>query len=296
MQAIEQLKHRSPRWLRNRAVEVTERYGRATERWRSAPDFLIVGSKRGGTTSLHNYLLMHPGVLGLFPRPRGQKSSDYLFSIDARGLGRYRSYFHTGVYKSRVAERLHYQPLSGESSPLYIWDPRIARLAHEANPKLRAIMLVRDPVQRAFSHWQERVQNDVEPLSFSDALEAEPARTAGELDRMFVDASYYSEAYDWYSYRARGIYLPQLQNWTSVFPRAQLLVLRSEDMYEDVQATFETVCRFLDLPPMQLPTTKAFNASRKPDMPAGPSQELSNYYSDHNAELEAYLGRSLSWS
>lgn len=296
MSTVVQIKQRSPRWVRDRAITVTESYARATARWRSAPDFLIIGSKRGGTTSLHRYLLMHPGVLGLFPRSRGQKSSDFFFKLPGEPGNRYRAHFHARVYKERLAARLGYLPLSGESSPYYVWDPRIAGQALEVNPDLKAVMLVRDPVERAFSHWQERVQNSVEPLSFGDALDAEEARTAGELERMLDEPTYYSRAHDWYSYRARGEYLAQILNWTAVFPRENLLVVRSEDLYADVQDVFDQVCRFLGVPPVTLPSTRTFNASRRPSMPEAPAGCLRSHYASHNAALEDYLGRPLHWA
>lgn len=289
------LKQKSPRWTRDAAIMTTRAFGRVTAPARILPDFLVVGTKRGGTTSLFNYLLMHPGVLGLYPRTRQQKSTDYFFQHQARGDSWYRSNFHTGVFRQGLARRLGYRPVSGEASPYYIWDPRIAKAAHRLNPSLKAIMLLRNPVDRAFSHWQERVPHGIEPLGFAEALEAEPQRLAGELDRMLADPLYHSDAHDWYSYRSRGIYQPQLENWRSVFPAEQLLVIRSEDMYADVQSVVDQVCAFLGLPAYELPTTKTFNASKRLPIPEECRAELTEFYRPHNEELERYLGRSLGW-
>jgi hypothetical protein len=264
---------------------------------RPGPDFLIVGTKRGGTTSLFNYLLMHPGVLGLFPRPRGRKSTDYFFKDWCQGDAWYRSHFHTAAFRERRRQALGYAPVGGEASPYYVWDPRVAERVHASVPQVRAIMLVRDPVERAWSHYQERVENGVEPLSFEAALTAEPARTDGELERMLGDPAYYSEAYDWYSYRARGLYLGQIQNWRKLFPDEQLLVIRSEDMYADVQGVFDTVCDFLAIPRLALPTTKTFNArATASTVPSAVRDELRSFYAPHNLALEQYLGRALAWS
>ncbi|HET7735754.1 MAG TPA: sulfotransferase domain-containing protein [Nocardioidaceae bacterium] len=296
MATIDDMKNRSPEWARELARKSTRGYGMATARMRAKPDYLIIGAKRGGTTSLFKYLRMHPGVLGMFPQPRASKSTDYFFGGAPRGSRWYTSHFHTHRFLDKVAGELGYRPITGEASPYYIWDERIAQLAKNHNPNVKAIMLVRDPVERAFSHWQERVQNGVEPLSFEDALAAEESRTAGELEKMTADPTYHSTAHDWYTYRARGLYLPQIQNWLSVFPQEQLLILRSEDMYGDVQTMADVAFEFLGLPKFELPTTKTFNASRRPDMPVGPAQELAEFYAPHNAELEAFLGRDLGWT
>lgn len=291
-----ELKERSPRWAKDAANTVTRKYALATVSQRTLPDFLVIGTKRGGTTSLFNYLMMHPGVLGLFPQSRAKKSSDYFFKQQHHGPTWYRSHFHTKAYRNTLSKRLGYPPVSGEASPYYMWDPRIAAAAHELNPRLRAIALLRDPVERAWSHYQERSANGVEPLSFEDALAAEEDRTAGELDKMAADPTYYSHAHDWYTYRSRGVYLPQLQNWCSVFPQDQLLVLRSEDMYGDVQGIFDRISLFLGVATFPLPTTKTFGAGRRSTMPESARAQLMEFYRPHNRELEEYLGRPLGWS
>ena len=158
------LKDRSPRWLKSGADQLTRRYAMATVADRPAPDFLIIGTKRGGTTSLFNYLLQHPGILGLYPQNRGKKSTDYFFKELPRGDAWYRSHFHSRTYRATLRKRLGYTPVGGEASPYYMWDPRIAPLVVHAAPQVKAIALVRDPVERAYSHYQERKQNGVERL------------------------------------------------------------------------------------------------------------------------------------
>ncbi|HYO39135.1 MAG TPA: sulfotransferase [Nocardioidaceae bacterium] len=295
--SAQQLKDRAPRWVKDVANTSTRAYGLVSAPLRPGPDFLVVGVKRGGTTSMFNYLLQHPGVTGLFPQSRGKKSTDYFFKGTHLGESWYRSHFHSSLHRSRVARRLGYAPVGGEASPYYLWDPRIAARVRSLAPRVKAVALLRDPVERAWSHYQERTENGVEPLSFAEALAAEPERTAGELERMHADPGYYSEAHDWYAYRARGVYLPQLRNWLSVFPADQLLVLRSEDMYADVQGVFDRTCAFLDLPRFELPTRRSFNASQvRSSVPDSCRAELANWFAPHNRELEAFLGRSLNWT
>ena len=296
MFSFHDIKDRSPRWAKDTSNVVTRRYALATVSRRTRPDFLVIGTKRGGTTSLFNYLMMHEGILGLFPQSRGRKSSDYFFKNITKGEAWYRSHFHTQGYRNRLACRLGYEPVAGEASPYYMWDPRVAATACRVNPHLKAVALLRDPVKRAWSHYQERVANGVEPLYFMDALDAEEARTDGELERMAADPSYYSQPHDWYAYRARGVYLPQLQNWLSVFPGDQLLVLRSEDLYADVQGTFDTIASFLGVPPVALPTTRTFGAGKRDPMPEQARRVLEDFYREHNGRLADYLDRELGWS
>lgn len=295
--ALSRLKDRSPRWVKDAANVSTRAAALATVSQRSGPDFLITGTKRGGTTSLFNYLLMHPGVLGLHPESRGKKSTDYFFGDDQHSPSWYRSHFHTARRRERIKARLGYAPAGGEASPYYMWDPRIAAKVAAEFPAVKTIFLLRDPVERAWSHYQERTQNGVEPLGFTEALAAEPGRLAGELEQMVADPTYHSTSHDWYSYRARGIYLPQIQNWLRHFDRDRILVLRSEDMYADVQGVFDEVSDFLGLGQVALPTTRTFNAShRKSSVPEPVRSELAEFYAPHNAELESFLGRELRWT
>lgn len=295
------LKDRAPRWVKTGANTVTRGYALATVADRPLPDFLVIGTKRGGTTSLFNYLCMHPGILGLYPRLRGKKGTEFFFPSSRhpspRSLSWYRSHFHTNTYRRRAAKELGYRPLSFEASPYYVWDPRVAQRVRDAAPAMKAIVLLREPVKRAWSHYQERVQNGVEPLTFEQALSAEDDRLEGELERMMEDPSYYSSSFDWYSYRTRGIYLPQIKQWHANLPPEQLLVLRSEDLYAQTQATMDRIATFLGIPIATLPTTRAFNATwrTREEPPPETAAWLADQFAPHNRELEDYLDVALGW-
>ena len=290
------LKDRSPRAIKDVANASTRGYAVATSFLRPYPDFLLVGTKRGGTTSLWNYLVDHPAVLPMFPGPRGLKSPEFFFGEHSRGTAWYRSHFHTGAYRAVVARRLGAAPVTGEASPYYMWDPRVCDRVSRLMPATKAIMLLRDPVKRAYSHYQERVGQGVEPLSFADALAAEEERTAGELERMLADPAYYSTSYDWYSYRARGVYGPQVTQWRATLPADQLLVLVSEELYRDPQATLDRVSDFLGIPHHRATTFERHNFLPVAPMDDAVRRDLAAFYRPHNAEVYALLGRDLRWT
>lgn len=293
---VRKIKNASPRWVRDSADQVTRQYGMITSRNRTTPDYLIIGSKRGGTTSLYNYLLRHPGVMRMFPSSRDLKSTDFFFRR-GRSEAWYRSHFPTVSERRRRERELGYAPVVGEASPYYCWDARVAGYVRDVAPQVKSILLVREPVRRAWSHYQERVQNGVEPLGFIEALEAETERLADERTRMASDPTYYSTAFDWYGYRSRGEYMTQIENWLEHFPASQLLVLPSEELYSDTQATFDKVCTFLGLPTIEMPTRKTFNATwrTKDDVPDDARELLAPHFAEHNARLEQFLNRKLGW-
>lgn len=293
----DRLKSFAPRWALDAADVTTRMLALATATDRPFPDFLVIGAKRGGTTSLFNYLVRHPGILGLYPQARGKKSTDYYFANNDQTERWYRSHFHSNVYRKFLSTRLGYTALSFEASPYYVWDPRIAEKVAGRSPQTKAILLLRDPVKRAWSHYQERVQNGVEPLKFSEALEREDERLDGELDRMLSDPHYHSTAWDWYSYKSRGEYLWQIENWTRHLPRENLLVLFSETLYVDTQTTVDKICNFLSLPRFALPTTRTYNASQQTQERIGEREEenLGKYFQAHNQELAQYLELDVPW-
>jgi hypothetical protein len=295
MTMIAQSKDRLPRWSKDFANLATRRYGVTTARWRPTPDFIIIGTKRGGTTSMWNWLVEHPGVLPMFPAPRGLKSTDFFFDGGQAGEAWYRSHFHSAAYRAATVWRRGHPAVTGEASPLYMYDPRVCGQAVQLMPQVKVIILLRNPVKRAVSHWQERVKQGVEPLSLPDALAAEARRTGGELERMMADPSYYSQSYDWYSYRDRGIYRPQVEQWLHAFPAEQVMIVQSEVFSRNEQLTMDEVSEFLGIPPYQRPTYHRHNESQPIAVDPGVLRDLGDFYRPHNRALYSLLGKDYGW-
>lgn len=261
----------------------------ASARWRVPPDFLIIGGKRCGTTSAYNYLLRHPLVRPLVPRAAKIKGT-YFFDVHyGRGLRWYRSHFPTRWVTGPGA-------VTGEASPYYLGHPLAAERAARAVPGARIVVLLRDPVDRAYSHWREQVRRGREVLDFPAALAAEDRRLAGEEERLRTEPGYYSRAHEHFAYLSRGRYAEQLPAWTDRFPAERRLVLRSEDLYADPAGTYAELCRFLRLPPHELGSWRRHNFHAGEGMDAGLRAELSARFAEPNRALEAMLGRRMGWS
>lgn len=285
-----------PRGLRRPGRAVVKGYGRGSAGLRPPPEFLIVGTKRGGTTSLWNYLIGHPQVLGMFPASQTSKSCHFFYRYYGKGFDWYRAHFPTVMYRRLVARRTGREPITGEASPYYMYDPRVAERVHRLLPAVKAIMLLRDPVERAYSHYRERVGEGVEPLSFPEALAAEADRTRGELTRMTAQPLYYSRPHDYYSYQDRGVYLPQVRRWRQLFPAERLLILRSEDLYEDPDRVYGEVTGFLGLDRVPLGHPKRYNYQPAAEMEPDVRTALTAFFREPNAALYAELGRDFGWS
>ncbi|GAB7051339.1 sulfotransferase domain-containing protein [Catenuloplanes indicus] len=288
-------KRMAPPGLRERAREGLVRYGERTSDRRPLPDFLIIGTKRGGTTSLWNYLIQHPLVPRLFPA-WNTKTSHYFEENWHRGEAWYRSHFPTERHRRRLERRFGAAPKVGEAAPLYMFHPLVPARVQTLMPSVRLIVLLRDPVERAWSHWKERRTEGHEPLGFAEALAAEPERTAGERERLIADPNLFSEPFDWWTYRARGRYLEHLEPWLVRFPREQLLVLPSEALYRDPAATYARVLEFVGLPAHELGSYEVFNGRRSAPMDPAIRAELTAYFRPCNQALARRLGMSFDWA
>jgi Sulfotransferase domain len=250
---------------------------------RRGPDFVIIGAQRGGTTSLYSYLLGHPLIEG--PRAKELHYFDLEFS---RGRRRYLANFP-------VAARSRHLTL-GEATPYYLFHPHVpARLAQEL-PNARLIALLRDPVDRALSHYHHEVRLGVETLPLLEALDREDERLRGEEARMAADPGYRSVAHQHFSYVARGRYADQLDRWWRHVPPERLLVLRSEDLFTRPHALYDEVLEFLGLPaytPTAFPTE---NGGVYAAADATVRRQLAEAFASHTERLESLLGRSFGWT
>jgi hypothetical protein len=254
-------------------------YGRATAGLRPLPDFLILGAQKAGTTALYAYLRWHPEITG-----PSFKEVSFFDRHYAKGERWYRA--HMPVRR---------RSLVGEASPSYLFHPlapeRVARLL----PDARLIALLRNPVDRAFSHYQHEVALGRERLSFEAAVDREEERMQGELDRMLRDPSYFSLAWWNYTYVARGRYAEQLERWFASFPREQLLVLFTEELSADTAGTYRGVLDFLGVGARDLESYPRIFDRDYPDMSSVTRERLHKEFEDSNHRLASLLGRDLPW-
>lgn len=264
------------KWAAQRA------FRRVTARWRALPDFVIIGAQRCGTTSLYNYVADHPGVASAF-----MKETHFFDLHFSKGLGWYRAHFPLASHRPRQ--------IIGEATPYYLYYPHAARRVRAAMPGAKLIVLLRNPIDRAYSHYNHEVSMGAESLSFEDALAREESVLPAETARVVADEGYRSYAHFHYSYLARGIYADQLEPWTSLFPREELLVIRSEDFYADPATVVGQVFGFLGLPAWASGVYKKYNLAHYVDMNPATRERLAAFYRPHNLRLYKNLGKDFGW-
>jgi Sulfotransferase domain len=255
-------------------------YGLATADLRPLPDFLIIGAQKAGTTALYAYLRWHPDVTG-----PSFKEVSFFDRHYARGERWYRAHL-----PPRRGGKL-----VGEASPSYLFHPVAPERVVRMLPGARLIALLRNPVDRAFSHYQHEVALGREPLTFEEAIECEDHRMRGELERMLRDPSYFSQAWWNYTYLARGRYAEQLERWLARFARTQLLVLFTEELAAGSAGTYRRVLEFLGLEPRDLESYPRIFEREYEQMAPATRARLEQTFAEPNARLASLLGRQLPW-
>jgi hypothetical protein len=257
---------------------------------RALPDFLIIGTQRGGTTTLFKVLLEHPQVGGA-----ALHKEVHFFDLNhERGERWYRSHFPTTRSVERAREREGAFVL-GEASPYYVFHPRAAERARALLPAAKAIVLLRHPVARTWSQYRHEVQLGYESLSFEDALAAEPGRISGERERLLADPTARSFEHQHHAYIARSDYAPQLDAWLAAFPRERLLVLLSEELFADPAGTLRAVTSFLGIRDRGAVELPRLNASAGTSMRPGTRERLWEQLRPQIPAVARVLGRDPGW-
>jgi hypothetical protein len=240
---------------------------------RQLPDFVIIGTQRGGTTSLYRYLTEHPDVGSAL-----RKEVHFFDRYYEKGMDWYLANF---PMRGEV-------PVVGEASPSYLFHPEVPQRARAAVSHAKFIVLLRNPVDRAYSHYQLVVRRGIETLSFEDAIDKEPERLNSSDDPASLTWRYYS-------YIKRGLYVDQLKRWMGVFPREQFLIIKSEDFYNNPERVLHQTLAYLGLRPWSPVRFKAYHLAEYSDIDPVTRKHLGEYFAPYNQQLYAFLGRDLGW-
>lgn len=233
-------------------------------------DFIIAGAQKCGTTALYKSLLSHPEVCMSIPKEVHFFDNDQLFSQASINYAAYHSHFHPHLSSQ----------ILGEATPAYLyWKSSPARI-YAYNRDIKLIIILRNPIDRAYSHWNMSTYKGVENLSFREALLAEP-------DRLKRSEGLQSRPY---SYIDRGFYTRQIERYLRYFPRSNLLILRHDDMLINFNHFFEKVCQFLSLSSLVLrDINREHVIPYSKEIELKDWQYLANIFADDISQLETLL-------
>jgi hypothetical protein len=255
------------------------------------PDFVIIGAMKSGTTSLYHLLVRHPHV-----EPAAKKELHYFDTLcEDEGIEWYRRCFPTPRWKNGR------RTITGEATPGYLCHPLVPERMARVVPQARLIALLRNPVDRAYSAYQQAVRKGQENRSFEEAVNA----AMEEVKLRPLDERYLAPYEDYtdpnssgsrIGYLGRGIYVDQLKHWAKFFGRDQMLVLKSEDFFMSIPKTLRPILDFLGLPSWEPEALEIRNKGvYEQAMGAATRRRLEEFFEPHNRRLYEYLGVDLGW-
>lgn len=255
------------------------------------PNFIIFGVSRSGTTSLYQYLAQHPNI-----EPCVVKEPRYFDMYFDRGLNWYRMNFPLQTQKF-ISNKLHHKKfITGEASGAYLQNPHAAKRIYNLNPNMKLILLLRNPVDRAFSHYKRKVKNGSEKLSFEEIIDQEQSRIDGEMEKMENNENYYSSIYHSLAYLTTGLYVKRLKNWLKYFSLKQILILENGDLLKNPEKVYNQAIEFLELPKWKLSNYRKFSKQDlKLDMDPKTREQLLDYCKPFNEELFSLIGKRFDW-
>lgn len=268
-------------------------YRLLTGHLRALPDFIIIGARRCGTTSLYHYLTQHPQVI-----PALTKEVHYFTANYDKGLDWYRSYFPMLLHKQLCQLMRGDVVITGEATPSYIYDPLIAQRIFQVKPDVKLIALLRNPVDAVYSayHFGLKVGTyTAESMPFAETIsnELEQLKTHDGEAASLTNGQAQARRRGWLWH---GLYVEHLKPWLAQFPREQLLIIISEAFFSDPHKTFQEVLEFLSLRPYRLKSYDKLNANVYAQMDAGLREQLTEYYAPYNRQLSQLLGIDVNWN
>jgi hypothetical protein len=270
---------------------VVHGFGRATNRLRSLPNLLIAGGQRCGTTSMYRALAQHPAAF----KPNLHKGVHYFDMQYDKGLPWYRSHFPLQAAVDKVGRQYGVTPAVFESSPYYGFHPLSPERYARDLPGVRLIILLRDPVERAYSAHAHELARGYETEPFETALELEDSRLAGQEEALIADPTFASHAHQHQAYVRRGQYVEPLRRLESALGRDRLHIVDSERFFSDPAPVYSGVLDFLGLPAANGIGFERHNARPRSPMSEQLRSRLDAHFAPYDAQLAEWLGWRPSW-
>ncbi len=254
-----------------------------TASWRPLPDFVIIGVQKGGTSSLFRYLEGHPDLSMAY-----RKQVHFFDRFWRKGEAWYRACFDMRLSPNAG--------LVGEATPYYFFHPHAPARMKQLLPEVKLVLMLRNPVDRAYSHYSMKRDQGHEPeADFEKALSLEEQRIGAEWNKMLEQPDYYSLACRQFSYLRRSYYDEQLERWLQHFSRDQFLIVQSERFFEKPVEELERLYDFLNIADYTPKDLRAYNSRQYAPLSPALREKLKVHFAPHNRRLEELSGCSFDW-
>jgi len=269
-------------------------YRKMTSRLRSLPDFIIIGVGRAGTTALYSYLIQHPSIVAASTDNNESVADLHFFEyMISNNIQWYKSHFPILFSKSKNQKNSF---ITGEYTSTYIYHPDVPKRIFNLLPKIKLIVILRNPIDKAYSTYQQQFRFGEYTTSFEDTVNAEFRRI--NLNKDFPELN--SNNYDFENFVAQniirhGIYADYLETWLKIFDRKQILILNSEDLKNSTKETLHRVFHFLNVSNYDIANTSQVNVGKYPPINKITRKKLIEFFKPHNQRLNKLLDTEFDW-
>lgn len=203
-----------------------------TSNFRQMPSFLIIGAQKCGTTFLYDSITKHPEVEESWFKEPKYFSTKY----DKMNIYQYKAFFNLSNKK-----------ISGDASANYLFHPLAPKRMKALLPDAKIIILLRNPIDRAYSHYHQTARRGKEELTFEEAIKKENERISDITKEIMVGNNRNAKKWLYYSYISRGKYAKQIKNWLRYFSKNQILIINSKDFFIKPEEIYSQVIKFIGL-------------------------------------------------
>ncbi len=245
-----------------------------------APDFIIIGSPKSGTTSLFSYLNQNSKILA----PHRKEINFFNHNFDL-GISWYLAQFPGIIVSDRTNADLE-SFITGEASPSYIYSKQVMIRIKQLFPNVKLIAMLRNPIERTISEYYHAANHGIEKRSLEEIIEIEKKQLA-TFSR--------SEVMQTFGYLQNSIYVEKIAKWMDEFPSENILIIESESLFDNTASTMKEVCQFLNIPEQKSDRHIAYNVGTYPAVSTEIRQKLKEFFIPYNQKLEEYLGRKFNW-
>ena len=269
-------------------------YRKMTSRLRSLPDFIIIGVGRAGTTALYSYLIQHPSIVAASTDNNESVADLHFFEyMISNNIQWYKSHFPILFSKSKNQKNSF---ITGEYTSTYIYHPDVPKRIFNLLPKIKLIVILRNPIDKAYSTYQQQFRFGEYTTSFEDTVNAEFRRI--NLNKDFPELN--SNNYDFENFVAQniirhGIYADYLETWLKIFDRKQILILNSEDLKNSTKETLHRVFHFLIVSNYDIANTSQVNVGKYSPINKITMKKLIEFFKPHNQRLNKLLDTEFDW-
>lgn len=275
-----------PSITRNIATVLNQSARRLTASSRALPSFIIAGAQKSGSSSLYSYLTQHPQVLRA-----AHKEVHYFDTSFHKGSAWYRSQFPLNC-------QLTEGKITGEATPSYLFYPDAAARIAELLPDVKLILLLRNPVSRAISHYHHQLRVGNESLEIMEAIDAEEERSRQARIILQKDPANYRASKDLrqFSYKERSVYVDQFETYFQHFDRSQFFIESAETFFSETGKTLAAISEFLGIDSNFCPPSlKPKNVGSYDKVDPQVCDTLNAYFAPHNERLFDLLGKKFEW-